>query len=239
MARACSQTLALPTFTPGSLEPAESAPGLHGARRRRSRSPSRCRGFTFNRGFATTQEEMKSPMIVNWTLGYQREIWRDAALEIRYVGNRGSNLWRFYNINETNIIENNFVQEFRNAQREPGDQRGERPHGLRQQRAARPGRAADLRYGVRSARIAACASPPRPATSNATFITNLQHGEAGRLANTLAGNGANSCPVHVPAGRQRPARLRVDAGYNAPGTYPINFFQANPFAAGQSANAGC
>ena len=48
------QTLALPTFTPGSL----SLQGTHcrptARRRRRSRSRSRCRDFTFTRGFATT-----------------------------------------------------------------------------------------------------------------------------------------------------------------------------------------
>ena len=74
-------------------------------------------GLTFNRSYATYSEDIKTPMIVNWTLGYQRELWRNAALEVRYVGNRGKNIWRSYDLNETNIIENRFVDEFRNAQR--------------------------------------------------------------------------------------------------------------------------
>ncbi len=179
---------------------------------------------------------MKSPMIVNWTLGYQRELWRDAALEIRYVGNRGSNLWRFYNINETNIIENNFVQEFRNAQRNlainvANGQTGFANNGL-------PGQVAlpifETAFGPRGSQPALAATA---GFNNATFITNLQQGEAGRLANTLAGNAANSGPTYTCrlVGNGLPGC--ASRGFNAPGAYPINFFQANPFAAGSSNNA--
>ena len=74
-------------------------------------------GFTFTRGFATIDPNIQTPYVLNWTIGYQRELWSDAAIEVRYVGNRGSNLWRGYNLNETNIFENGFLDEFRNAQR--------------------------------------------------------------------------------------------------------------------------
>jgi hypothetical protein len=226
-----SQTLALPPFTPGSLS-------LQGALPAYTRNPTSfsfpiaMSDFTFNRGFATTQEDVKSPMIVNWTLGYQREVFRDAAIEIRYVANRGNNLWRFYNINETNIIENNFLQEFRNAQRNlainvANGQSGFANNGL-------PGQVAlpifETAFGPRGSQAALAANA---GFNNATFITQLQQGEAGRLANTLAGSGANSF--------QYTCRLVGSAlagcasrGYNAVGPYPINFFQANPIAAGQN-----
>ena len=188
--------------------------------------------FFFTRGFATTQEEQKSPMIINWTLGYQRELWRDAALEIRYVGNRGSNLWRFYNINETNIIENNFVQEFRNAQRNlainvANGQTGFANNGL-------PGQVAlpifETAFGPRG--VAGCT--PRHLRLHKRRV---HHEPAER-------RGGPSCQhargqrrqrvsnVHMPAYRQRYRRAVHRAGYNAAGPYPINFFQANPFAAG-------
>ena len=177
---------------------------------------------------------MKSPMITNWTLGYQRELWRDAALEIRYVGNRGSNLWRFYNINETNIIENNFVQEFRNAQRNlainvANGQTGFGNNGL-------PGQVAlpifDAAFGARGSQGAVAATA---GYQNATFITNLQQGEAGRLANTLAGNAANSGQRTRAGSYGNGLPGCASRGFNAPGAYPINFFQANPYAAGFTA----
>jgi hypothetical protein len=48
--------------------------------------------------------------------GYQREINKSTVVEVRYVGNRGHNLWRQHNINELNTIENGFAAEFRLAQ---------------------------------------------------------------------------------------------------------------------------
>ena len=132
-------------------------------------------------------------------------------------------------INETNIIENNFVQEFRNAQRNlainvANGQTGFANNGLPGQ-VALPSSIQRLERGDRSLR-----SPPLPA-QNAAFITNLQQGEAGRLANTLAGNAANSGATYTCRCWQRPAGLRITRVRRA-GQLSINFFQANPFAAG-------
>ncbi|MBK7600747.1 MAG: hypothetical protein IPJ07_20425 [Acidobacteria bacterium] len=44
------------------------------------------------------------------------EINRDTAIEVRYVANRGVKLWQQYNLNETNFIENGFLNEFKLAQ---------------------------------------------------------------------------------------------------------------------------
>jgi hypothetical protein len=52
----------------------------------------------------------------SWTVGLQRELTSNMVLEVRYVGNRGHKLWRQYNLNETNVIENGFINEFRLAQ---------------------------------------------------------------------------------------------------------------------------
>ena len=38
------------------------------------------------------------------------------AVEARYVGSRSLQSWQTYNYNETNIVENNFLNEFRLAQ---------------------------------------------------------------------------------------------------------------------------
>ncbi|HXF43321.1 MAG TPA: TonB-dependent receptor [Pyrinomonadaceae bacterium] len=59
---------------------------------------------------------LKTGMVHSFSFGYQREINRDTVVEVRYVGNRGVDLWRQTNINEFNTIENGFADEFKKAQ---------------------------------------------------------------------------------------------------------------------------
>lgn len=54
--------------------------------------------------------------VQSWSFGIQREITKDTAIEVRYVANRGVKLWQQYDLNETNVIENRFVDEFKLAQ---------------------------------------------------------------------------------------------------------------------------
>jgi hypothetical protein len=54
--------------------------------------------------------------VQSWSFGLQREIAKDTAIEFRYVGNRGVKLWQQYDLNETNVIENGFYNEFKLAQ---------------------------------------------------------------------------------------------------------------------------
>lgn len=50
-----------------------------------------------------------------WTVGFQRSLTRDMAMEVRYVGTRGVNQWAGINYNERNLIENGFYDEFLKA----------------------------------------------------------------------------------------------------------------------------
>lgn len=59
---------------------------------------------------------LKTGNVHSWNIGYQRELDKNTVVEVRYVGNRGRDLWRQYNINEFNTIENGFAAEFRLAQ---------------------------------------------------------------------------------------------------------------------------
>jgi len=59
---------------------------------------------------------IKTGYVESWTVGVQREINSNNVIEVRYVGNRGHDLWRQVDLNETNLTENGFAQEFRNAQ---------------------------------------------------------------------------------------------------------------------------
>ena len=182
--------------------------------------------FTFTqRGHSTIDPNIRTPYVTNWSFGYQRELWRNAALEVRYVGNRGNNLWRAYDLNEVNIFENGFLNEFRNAQQNlainvANGRTGFANNGL-------PGQAAlpifEAAFGPRG-------SQPALGTANgftnATFIQQLQQGQAGALASALAVTNMYLCRL---VGNGLPACDSL--GYNAPGAQPINVFQANPFAA--------
>ncbi len=60
--------------------------------------------------------EFKTPYVQSWSLGIQREIMKDTVLEVRYVGNRSIHLPGNVGLNEPNIFENGFLQEFIAAQ---------------------------------------------------------------------------------------------------------------------------
>jgi hypothetical protein len=60
---------------------------------------------------------LKTGLVHSWNFGIQREIFKDTVVEARYVGTRGRNLWRRFGLNEVNTIENGFLNEFRQAQR--------------------------------------------------------------------------------------------------------------------------
>jgi hypothetical protein len=55
------------------------------------------------------------PYVEQWNFGVQRSLGSNSAIEIRYVGNLSLHQWLGYNINEVNIIENGFLNEFKNA----------------------------------------------------------------------------------------------------------------------------
>lgn len=59
---------------------------------------------------------LKTGTVHSFSFGYQRELDRNTVVEFRYVGNRGVDLQRQYNINEFNTIENGFASEFALAQ---------------------------------------------------------------------------------------------------------------------------
>ena len=59
---------------------------------------------------------LKTGTVHSFSFGYQRELDRNTVIEFRYVGNRGIDLQRQYNINEFNTLENGFAAEFALAQ---------------------------------------------------------------------------------------------------------------------------
>jgi Carboxypeptidase regulatory-like domain len=59
---------------------------------------------------------LKTGYVESWSMGVQREINKDNVIELRYIGNRGHKLWRQTNLNEINVFENGFLNEFKLAQ---------------------------------------------------------------------------------------------------------------------------
>ena len=64
----------------------------------------------------TFDQNLQVPYAQTWTAGWQRKLTGDMAVEARYVGSRSLQSWQTYNYNETNIVENGFLDEFRLAQ---------------------------------------------------------------------------------------------------------------------------
>src|SRR4029079_8416420 len=60
--------------------------------------------------------DIQLPYTQSWSMGWQRKVSRDSAIEIRYVGSRHLGDWDSININEPNITTNGFLPEFRAAQ---------------------------------------------------------------------------------------------------------------------------
>jgi carboxypeptidase family protein/TonB-dependent receptor-like protein len=59
---------------------------------------------------------LKTPYVQQWNIGIEREIFRDTALEVRYVGNRGIKLTRGIDINQVIVFGNGFLDDFKRAQ---------------------------------------------------------------------------------------------------------------------------
>lgn len=68
--------------------------------------------------------DLKTGTVQSWTVGIQRELDSNNVIEIRYIGNRGHNLWRQYDLNgnqgggvfQLNVRNNGLLEEFSLAQ---------------------------------------------------------------------------------------------------------------------------
>lgn len=64
----------------------------------------------------TIDPDLRSPYVQQWNIGFEREILRDTAFEVRYVGNRGVKLTRGIDVNQVRIFDNGFLEDFRRAE---------------------------------------------------------------------------------------------------------------------------
>jgi hypothetical protein len=147
---------------------------------------------------------LRVPYVQQWSFGIEREIAPNTAFEVRYVGNHAVKLFRAIDVNEVNIVENGFLQEFLNAQNNLAVNGGS---------TFRPGAAGTAPLPIFSALFAGVAN--NSGFGSTDFINQLTNNNIGAMAFTLA---------NAPTYRANRANLTFN-GQPAP-----NFFLANPNA---------
>src|SRR5262249_25755432 len=149
--------------------------------------------YSTPRGGNAVNPNLRSPYVQNWSLGIQRQLTKDTTLEVRYVGNKSTHMWHFQNLQEVNIFENGFLNEFIQAKKNLdiniANGRGQTfaNNNLSGQAALPIFQAAFGALGNQPALSAA------QGFGNSTFILNLNQGVAGTLAQSLATSATNFC----------------------------------------------
>lgn len=177
---------------------------------------------------------IQQPYVQEWNLGIQRQLGQSNVLEVRYLGHRSLHQWIVTNPNEVNIFENGFLKEFKSAQSNLaicmasascasnpsfGDQ------GLAGQV---PLPIFDAAFQGESGGAGTFAD-----YNNGFFQTLLNQGAAGALATQLAYPfGPVPYICNLVGSSLSPCTTSQFGGFTSPGAYPLNFFQVNPYAAG-------
>ena len=184
-------------------------------------------GFTFTRGHATIDPDIRTP--------YVHEL--DDRLPARALAQRGDRGPLRRQPRQQPLAQLQHQRDEHHRERLPATSSGTRS-GTSQINVANgrtgfannglPGQvgAADLRGRVRSARLAAGGARPAAASRNGTFVTQLQQGQAGRLANTLAGDFRYLCAM---VGNALPGC--ASRGYNAARPVPDQRLPGEPVRA--------
>jgi hypothetical protein len=163
---------------------------------------------------------IRMPYTESWNFGIQRALGHQTVLEVRYNGNRTIHNWTMLNYNEVNIFENGFLTDFKNAQTNL---------------AANGGASFKDTTGIKTPIIDAAFANTQSNFTNATFVGYLQHGQAGSFARQLAGSGQSTPAYFCALVGSSFAPCGVNAKFTGAGAgYPINFFQANPYAPGST-----
>ena len=171
---------------------------------------------------STIDPNIKQPYIESYTFGIQRQIGQSSAFEIRYVGNRSIHDWISYNYNEVNGLNNGFLQDFVNAQKNLATNAAAgKPNDF----TPYPG---DLPTPILSAAFVGASSSQ---FKNGTFITALTNGSLATLATGVANNETFFCNV-VGQGFGPCAAAALGPGSSS---FPANLFQVNPFLEGTGA----
>jgi hypothetical protein len=158
---------------------------------------------------------IKARYVASWNVGYQRPIDKDTVIEARYVGNRSARAWVAVNLNELNVVENNFTTQFQAAQNNLAIANGVSVAQLATLTSFKSTNF--FNQGLAGQTAVPIISTALASTANSTLATYVAQGQTGALAGSIANNVAQM------------ARL-------AAGGYPANLFQVNPATGGSNAN---
>jgi len=228
-------------FTPGTLSLGNPLPSF-GVAPQTYLKTEPVSDFTFlgGPGVNGVEGNIRQPYTESWNLGIQRQVGESRAIELRYIGNRSLRQWIVLNQNEVNIFENGFLTQFKAAQGNLAaymaanplcGQAGQPPCSF-----ANNGLAGQQPLPVFDAAFAGEAAGgtgvPLEDYANSNFLNDLTTGQAGALAGVLAGVGG---PVpylcNLVGASFGPCANNLS--YTGAGAgYPVNYFQANPFAQG-------
>ncbi|MBZ5624442.1 MAG: carboxypeptidase-like regulatory domain-containing protein [Acidobacteriia bacterium] len=162
---------------------------------------------TFTTSVNGFDPNLKMGYVQSWNLGYQRELDRNTVVEFRYNGNHGTGLWRQLGLNEVNIFENGFLNEFQIAQNNLAIARGGNIANATTNNFGNQGLPGQKDIPILQTAIGN--------TTDSTTATQLMLGQAGSTASAIA------------VSSTRMANLTAKG-------YPANFFLVNPTVAGGS-----
>jgi hypothetical protein len=188
-------------------------------------------------GVTGLDPHIKQPYTMAWNLGIQRQLG-SRVLEIRYNGNRTLHQWVNNDTNEVNIFENKFLTQFKQAQANlvANNASGNANYAGNFANHGLPGQGPmpiiDAAFVGGLEFQNPCADGSASDYCNGSFITDLSTGQAGALAGAISGY-SSTAPYLCNLVGSSFTPCANNVGYTgAGGGYPINFFQANPYAAG-------
>jgi len=197
----------------------------------------------YNPGIAlgAINPNIKQPYTQSWNLSVQRPIGRNNAIEVRYIGSRSVHQWVNLFTDEVNIFENGFLNQFKQAQT---NYNINTQNGYTGSSSGNPQTFANLGFTgeadtpIFDQAFTGLSNTDPNGYGSPLFLTWLQNGSAGAAATALAGGPGGSpnyfCNLVNQSQWAAGANPCSNIGYTGPGgSYPINFFQMNPFESGQ------
>ena len=150
---------------------------------------------------------LRTPYVMEWSFGIQRELWKKLTLEARYVGNHAVELYREWSVNELDVTNNGVLQAFQAAQNNLAINTANKVNSFADN--GLPGQTPTPLFDKIFAGL-----PASSGYGNSSFITDLQQNQLGAMFSTGSTN------------------IRRSATYapNIAANFPLNFFVANPWA---------
>ena len=181
-----------PSTTPANFGPPGSVlfrDGTLPSRQPSSLTPSFPLAVAAGTSISDFSPNLKPEYVQSWDLGLQRELTRDTVLEVRYIGNHGTDLWRTINLNEINIFESGFLTDFNTAVSNLAIANGVTPAQLAMLPTLKSNNFGN--QGLAGQQNLNLIGTALNTTNDATTALQLARGRAGNLANTIATTAAD------------------------------------------------